>query len=679
MLTQSPLPRLTTFDANGFLSAFRQGETDGLARQERENRRRIGDVANNDGFLAGSREALASGDMDWATRLSQMDTQRQAQINDTLGRLASAADTPDRWNTLIAQMRMRFGPESIQGFEDFSSRPQAIRISMTAAENLAEQHRQAQLAETRRLHTAQINHMTTQDAAIGETQELRRRQMDAQNLSRDRGFTLQSLSALSRARTPEEFQLVAQSLRPMLGRMPRFEERDRILQSAMDSLEEFDMGTDEQGRPQRISRGWSPMVLAALGPQGAGNPQGQPQPAPQGGPVAAAGATSGGVAGLRAMIPQNPNGIAPNPAAANLDNGALSQFLPGARPPARPQPGPDTFMPSAGAPAPAAPAPQAAPAAPQPFGGIAQPVAAPGGIPPPVVGSPGAAVPVQGAPAGGGGPQRGYRGPLGARREIVEEIEQQYGAPATWGQGGNQRPPDSVMQRYWQAFHGRSPDRGRMFSPDGASVPIPTRGGEGGGGSGGTGASANARRLIPDILNRLEITGSYLQTTSIPGQVVDQYGGPVSQWLGGGRFQQAMNDYGEATRVIMHALSGATTTLREFDHYVEMFTPRATDTAEVRLLKHNRITGALRTLLGVNEQYTDSNLNDFRHYLRRNIQDYYGISDAELSRLRGRFAQGQASGAPAPQNGPNAPPSNTSGWGSAGSMSTQDILNGLRR
>jgi hypothetical protein len=690
------IPQSQSFDVNGYLSAFRQGEHDLLARTQRENRANMGRIANDQGYLAAFREAMSVGDMDWAARFQAMDTQQQQRFSDTLGRLASAADTPERWNTLIAQMRTRFGAESIRGFEDFSSRPAAIRVSMTASENLAEQHRRAMLAEQRRMHDAQITHMRAQDRRLDdrsaldmENVELRRRQLDAQNLSRDRGFTLQSLTSLARARTPEEFQLVAQTLRPFLGRVPNFNERDRLVQSAMDSLEEFDVVPDENGRPSRVSRGWSPMVLAALGPAGVGAPggQAQPQPAPaQPRPVNptaimdAAAALTPVLArdNARLNLPGVPRmDLAPNAALQGVPNTALDGLLPGsvpaAQPPQQAQPGIPLQAPAA-RPAPGISAQRPPLGGPGGGGFPVVPVAAPGGMA--VGGAPsGGVVPVQGTQGGGApdGGQRGYRGPIGARREIVEEIETNYGAPSTWGQNGVAMPPHSVIQRYWQSVNGSSGTiRGRQYTADGQSVPIQQRGGDGG--ATGNSASSNARRLIPEILNQLDVVGAYLQSTSIPGQVIDNTGGPLSQWAGGGRFTQAQASYGEATRVIMHALSGAQTARQEFDHYVQMFTPQAWDSAEVRLLKHNRIAGALRTLQGVTEDFTDANLAEFRRYLRQNLQNYYGVNADDLARFRGRGGQTP----PGAQGGGGAPAPAGGGWGGAGGMSTQDIIRNMR-
>lgn len=695
--TTALLPRLTTFDANGYLAAFRQGETDGLARQERENRRRIGDIANNEGYLAGSREALASGDMDWATRLSQMDTQRQAQVNDTLGRLASAADTPDRWNTLIAQMRMRFGPESVQGFEDFSSRQQAIRISMTAAENLAEQHRRAQLAETRRLHNAQIAHLTTQDAAIGETQEMRRRQMDAQNLSRDRGFTLQSLSALSRARTPEEFQLVAQSLRPMLGRLPRFEERDRILQSAMDSLEEFDMGTDEQGRPQRISRGWSPMVLAAIGPAGAGAPEGQPQAQPAAPPqrpvnpnaimdAAAAITNDLAAANRRLGLPGVPRMDIPvNPSLQDAPAGALNQALPGAPPPVQPRVQP-LQVPAGMAVAPpvagtAQPPPglrmvagDGAPAIAGPVGmgrPPVVPIAAPGGLPPGVVAPPqGGPVPVQGS--GAPPARRPTGGVMAGQQAMVDEIEQQYGAPNTWGQNGTQPPPFSVIQRYWRAVHGGRAVTGHQYTAQGTLEPIggaPQRGGGGGRGGGSSNASANAAQVLAETVPMIENAAEYMLGSNVVGNTLSQI--PGASIVGATGFNNARGTLEFGTSAIMHSLSGATTTQREFERYVTAFLPNATDMDNVRRYKLNSLMMIVRAVQArtAGGSISDDDMMPVRREMLRQQRLLLGLQQNG----------GTAPGPGRPSAAPGSPPRPaTGGWGGAGGVSTQDLLNGLR-
>lgn len=414
------------------------------------------------------------------------------------------------------------------------------------------------------------------------------------------------------------------------------------------------------------------MVLAAIGPQGAGNPQAQPQPAPQGGPVAAAGATSGGVSGLRAMIHQNPNGIAPNPAAANLNNDALTQFLPGARPPARPRPGPDMFMPSVGGPPPPAPAvpplPAGPAAAPQPAGGIAQPVAAPGGVPPPVVGGPGAAVPVQGSP--GDRPRPVARGAMAQQQQMIDEIEQQYGQPNTWGQNGAQSPPHSVIQRYWRAVRGGRAINGYDYAADGTFVPIggaPQRGGGGGGrGGGSSNASANATQVLAETVPQMENAAEYILGSNVFANMAGQV--PGAQMLGVTGFNNARSSLVFGTAAIMHSLSGATTTEREFQRYVDAFLPSANDMDNVRRYKLNSLMMIVRSIQARARggAVTDDAMAPVRLQMLRQQRELLGLQNG------GQIQAGsQAGSTPRPATG--------GGWGSAGGMSTQDILNGLRR
>lgn len=685
-MVQPLLPQLQTFDANGYLSAFRQGEQDAVQRQQRENRTSIGRIANDQGFLAGQRAALEAGDMDWATRLQQMDTTQQARVYDTLGRLATAADTPERWNTLIAQMRSRFGAGAVQGFEDFGSRQNAIRISMTAAENIAQEHRVALLGEQRRLHDAQIAHLRAQDRRLDdrsaidlENVELRRRQLDAQNLSRDRGFTLQSLTALSRARTPEEFQLVAQTLRPFLGRIPRFEERDRLIQSAMDSLEEFDMVPDENGRPSRVSRGWSPMVLAAIGPAGAGAPQGQPQAQPAAPPsvMAQIGAV-GGVGGLRAMVPANPNGIPVNPAFQGADDQALQGLLPGAPAPqrgspAQPQAANPWQVPMR--PMPVVPGQTAAPgvvAAPPADGRPpVVPIAAPGGLPPGVVAPPqGGPVPVQGS--GAPPARRPTGGVMAGQQAMVDEIEQQYGAPNTWGQNGTQPPPFSVIQRYWRAVHGGRAVTGHQYTAQGTLEPIggaPQRGGGGGRGGGSSNAAANAAQVLAETVPMIENAAEYMLGSNVVGNTLSQI--PGASIVGATGFNNARGTLEFGTSAIMHSLSGATTTQREFERYVTAFLPNATDMDNVRRYKLNSLMMIVRAVQArtAGGSISDDDMMPVRREMLRQQRLLLGLQQNG----------GTAPGPGRPSAAPGSPPRPaTGGWGGAGGVSTQDLLNGLR-
>lgn len=699
-MVQALLPQLHTFDANGYLSAFRQGEQDFLARSQRENRANVGRIANDQGFLAGQRAALETGDMDWATRLQQMDTTQQARVYDTLGRLASAADTPERWNTMITQMRSRFGAGAVQGFEDFGSRNNAIRISMTAAENLAEQHRRSQLGEQRRFHDAQIAHLRAQDRRLDdrsaidlENVELRRRQLDAQNLSRDRGFTLQSLTALSRARTPEEFQLVAQTLRPFLGRVPRFEERDRLIQSAMDGLEEFDMVPDENGRPSRVSRGWSPMVLAAIGPAGAGAPQGQPQaPVAQAQPPrpvnptaimdAAAALTPALVRDNRRLnLPGVPRMDIPvNPSLDGAPLAALNQALPGApdaqpnpaQPIARPLQAPGMSVAPGAASQPPALGMVAGDGSPAIGGPVGMgrppvvPIAAPGGLPPGVVAPPdGAVMPVQG--------RRPNAGVMAGQQAMIEEIEQQYGAPNTWGQNGAPAPPFSVVQRYYRAARGGRPPQGYDYGSDGSLVAIggaPQRGGGGGGGRGGGGsnAAANAAQVLAEVTPMIVNATEYMLGSNVVGNTLGQI--PGSSIVGITGFNNARSTLEFGTSAIMHSLSGATTTQREFERYVTAFLPNATDLDNVRRYKLNSLMMIVRA---VQSRTSGGSINDdvmapVRLQMLREQRSLLGLQQNS----------GTAPGPGRPSAAPGSPAPATGGWGGAGGVSTQDLLNGLR-
>lgn len=535
------------------------------------------------------------------------------------------------------------------------------------------EHRRAQTGLTRAqtgMSAAHANLYNSQATAAGEALALRRRQLDALELQRDRGFTLQMLQSLSAAQTPEQFAVVARALAPRLRRVPTFNERDTLLATLGDALEEYDVVPGPDGQVQRVPRGFTADVSAAMRGLDAQTPN-----------VAAASMGAGGVGGLRTMIPPAGQASAqPQTGAAGMTDADIFRRFPvlapqgtlslGAPQPAHAAPPPPTLGPApvtrppqglapAGPPQPAnaiAPRPGMVPVVAGGSGNaMVQPVMAPGGMLPPVVGG---SQPVQGAPVPAQGPVP--RNATAMRQGAVAEIEAQYGAPSTWGQSGAQPPPFSVIQRYWQIVHGGRPPSGMQFAADGTLQPIPGAPQRGGGRGGGSNAAANAATIMGETVPQIENAAEYMLNSNSALNVLAQV--PGAQMLGITGFNNARSTLEFGTSTIMHALSGATTTQREFERYVQAFLPNASDLDNVRRYKINSLMMVVRAVQAraSGGAISDETMAPIRREMLRRQRELLGLSSQ---------AGGAATG----------PPGGTGGWGGAGSMSTQDIINNLGR
>lgn len=501
-----------------------------------------------------------------------------------------------------------------------------------------------------------------QSTGVGEAAALRRRQLESLELQRDRGFTRQMLQQLAAAQTPQQFDVVARALAPRLRRMPSFNERDTLLATLGDALEEYDMVPGPDGQVQRVSRGFSPDVSAAMRGLDPASPN-----------VAAASMGQGGVGGLRMMVPP---GQPPPPQNQMPTDEIFRRFpvlapQPGGQPSAAiPQPPPASAWQAPMRPL-AVVIPPAQPAQPSPpnalagpaGGGMLQPVAAPGSVLPPFVGGGGVPMPAQGGPQQPpvvGGPVS--RMPGGNRRGDLAEIEAQYGAPATWGQNGRQPPPHSMIQRYWQSVHGGRPPSGMQFQADGSLQPIPGAPQRGAGrGSGGSNAAANATQILAETVPMMENAVEYMLGSNAVVNALSQVPGAQAAGLTG--FPSARSTLEFGTSAIMHSLSGATTTQREFERYVNAFLPTATDLDAVRRYKLNSLMMIVRAVQARSSSgaVTDDAMAPVRRQMLRAQRELLGLQNS---------GQGPAGGSPAPAAG---------GWGGAGSMSTQDIINSLGR
>lgn len=126
------LPDMQNLDIRPVLQAYESGVESARKDQEGFLNKRVGETAANSGLEAASKVAFQGGNLNAGLKLSEMSLDRQSKALDWLARGAQAADTPEKWQQFIAVQAKNFGPDSVKGFEGFSSRESAIKLSMTA-------------------------------------------------------------------------------------------------------------------------------------------------------------------------------------------------------------------------------------------------------------------------------------------------------------------------------------------------------------------------------------------------------------------------------------------------------------------------------------------------------------------------------------------------------------------
>jgi hypothetical protein len=123
-------------EVGNILRSYRTGYDTQDAMQQNLLRKQIGSTMSSEGPLAAANVAFAGGDVQTGIDLQNMPIERQAKFYDVIGRAAMAADTPEKWQRMTDAFVRTFGADSMTGFEDFSSRDQAISLSMTAAQQV---------------------------------------------------------------------------------------------------------------------------------------------------------------------------------------------------------------------------------------------------------------------------------------------------------------------------------------------------------------------------------------------------------------------------------------------------------------------------------------------------------------------------------------------------------------
>ena len=176
------LPQLKTYSMAGPLAAFRQGEADGVKANDRALLQDIGQAAQGGGYLGyqqAAQKAMAGGRIDLAAKLQSMSDNSRSRFYDMVSRQALAADTPEKWAAMTARMSDQFGPEAISGFEEFGSRGRAIKMTMSAKEQLSLQMREKEMAARMKAQQAAQARAAAAERRAGELHPLQKKMMEA--------------------------------------------------------------------------------------------------------------------------------------------------------------------------------------------------------------------------------------------------------------------------------------------------------------------------------------------------------------------------------------------------------------------------------------------------------------------------------------------------------------------
>lgn len=118
-------------DASVGINILRQAEADQVGRNQRNLLREVGQTAASgapDSLLKAAGVAFQGGDLKTATDLQNFSVQQQKEFTEALARGAERADTPALWRAYISTVEQTFGPEQVEGFRDFSARPNALTV-----------------------------------------------------------------------------------------------------------------------------------------------------------------------------------------------------------------------------------------------------------------------------------------------------------------------------------------------------------------------------------------------------------------------------------------------------------------------------------------------------------------------------------------------------------------------
>lgn len=135
------------------IEAFRQGEQDQIARNQRNLLKDVGGQAATGNYLEAARTAMQGGDLNTGLGLIKTqhafdaaDVEKRQKLLDFFGRGAAAADTPDKWGALLDMAQSVYGSGTdLSPYRDFNARPQVMQFLSNTKEELERQKMQTEL------------------------------------------------------------------------------------------------------------------------------------------------------------------------------------------------------------------------------------------------------------------------------------------------------------------------------------------------------------------------------------------------------------------------------------------------------------------------------------------------------------------------------------------------------
>ncbi len=155
----TPIPQSDTNLLSGAsgINAFRMGEQDQIAKNQRNLLKDVGGQAATGNYLQAAQTAMRGGDIDTGMALTKYksgidaaDTDKRLKLLDFFGRGAQGADTPEKWQSLISMAQGVYGSSAdLSQYGDFNKRDQVMAFLSDSKEKLERQKLQVDLEMSR--------------------------------------------------------------------------------------------------------------------------------------------------------------------------------------------------------------------------------------------------------------------------------------------------------------------------------------------------------------------------------------------------------------------------------------------------------------------------------------------------------------------------------------------------
>lgn len=121
-LSQIPMMGDPVNVAGPYLSAFHNAQDRGIEAQKRQTLSEIGAQMAGGNLSEAANTAYRGGNIDAGLKIQGMQNERQQAAIGILGKMALAADTPEKWTEYLGLIQKRFPGVDVRPFADFSKR-----------------------------------------------------------------------------------------------------------------------------------------------------------------------------------------------------------------------------------------------------------------------------------------------------------------------------------------------------------------------------------------------------------------------------------------------------------------------------------------------------------------------------------------------------------------------------